>query len=130
MPRRAEDAGRRSELEEAGRLLPRAPREPCPQTLHPNPVVPTLDFWLPELLFYQFVLIYRKLVRRGMNNPRAQRLNRQSVILAWGLWAGRSAQLTRPGSQGAGPVPPPPSSWDRRAGLGDALCAGRAEGAV
>ena len=72
MPPRAKDASCCSELEEAGRLHPPGPRgSPAHRHLHPNPVVQSLDFRLPELLFYQFVLIYRKLVRHGMNNPRA-----------------------------------------------------------
>lgn len=62
---------------------------------------------------------YKKLVRCGTNNPEAQRLSRQSIILAWGLQAGRSS-ADQAGLPGADPVPSPSSSWDRRVAWG--LC--------
>ena len=102
MPLRAKDASCCSELEEAGRLHPPGPKGPLPtDTCIP---APWYRVWTSasRTVVLPVRLIYRKLVRHGLNNPRAQRLNRQSVILAWGLWAGQSAQLTRPGSQGAG----------------------------
>ena len=60
---------------------------------------------------------HKKLVRCGTSNPEAQRLSRQSVILAWGLRAGRSS-ADQAGLPGAGPVPSPSSSWDRQVAWG------------
>lgn len=64
----------------------------------------------------------KKLVRCGTNNPEAQRLSQQLVILAWGLRAGQSS-ADQSGLPGVWPCPLSifllgPSGWPR----GCALC--------
>ena len=69
-----------------------------------NPVVPTLDFWLPGLLFYPFVLVTRNWYAVGRATPKLRGSvgNQLSWLGACGL---AGAQLTRLGSQGLAPSP-------------------------
>lgn len=130
MPPRAKDAGCRSELEEAGRLLPPDPEGALPT----DTCVPTPWYRLWTSGFQNCCLPACADLQETSTlwNEQSQSSEAKSAISYPGLepvgWPVSSADQT--GLSGGWPVPSPPSSWDHQAGLGDALRAGRAEGAV
>lgn len=113
-----------------GKAPPPGPQgTPAHRHLHPSPVVQSLDFGFQNCCFTSSADL-QKTSTPWTEQPQSSEA--KSAISYPGLgpvgWPVSSADQT--GLSGGWSFPPPPSSWDRRTGLGDALCAGRAEGAV